>query len=140
MVVRVDEAGHDDAPARVDVRGPAGVEVRTDGQDLLAFDQHVGLGEIAHVRIHRHHRAAADDVAAVPPAVVFGRVVAVGVGRTRREQVGAGRGNARRRRRLQEVAPRIGMTLRLAVVAQLAHGCPSWSSSHSITSVRNLKP
>ena len=42
-MVRIDEAGHDDAAAGVDHVGVAGVQVRSDGDDLLALDQHVGL-------------------------------------------------------------------------------------------------
>ena len=47
VMVRIDEAGHDDAAAGVDHRGAAGLQVRSDGEDLLALDQHVGLGEVA---------------------------------------------------------------------------------------------
>ena len=45
VMVRIDEAGHDDAAARVDHCGAAAVQVRSDGEDLLAFDEDVGLGE-----------------------------------------------------------------------------------------------
>ena len=65
VVMRVDEAGHDDPAARVDHAGAGRPQVRADGDDLLAFDQHVGLDEIAHARVHRHDVAAADHVA--PP-------------------------------------------------------------------------
>jgi len=37
VVVRVDEAGHDDAAARVDFAGVAGAQIRPDGEDLLAL-------------------------------------------------------------------------------------------------------
>ena len=47
VVVRVDEARHHDAAARVDLGGAAGVQVRADGEDLLALDQHVALREVA---------------------------------------------------------------------------------------------
>ena len=46
VVVRIDEAGHDDAAAsRRSLRPPPAVQVRSDGEDLLALDQHVGLGQ-----------------------------------------------------------------------------------------------
>jgi hypothetical protein len=63
-MVRIDESGHDDAAAGIDLRGAACVQVWPNGDDLLAFDQHVGLGKLTHFRVHRHHGAAADDVAA----------------------------------------------------------------------------
>ncbi len=74
VVVRIDEAGHDDAPARVDHVGAARRQVRPDGKDGLALDQDVGLGEVAHFRVHRHHRTAANDVAPARPAAVLRRV------------------------------------------------------------------
>src|SRR6266550_9233756 len=61
MMVSIDESRHDDAAARVDWRGTARLQVRADGDDLLALDQHVGLGKIAYARIHRHHGTAAND-------------------------------------------------------------------------------
>src|SRR5262249_61733544 len=53
VVVRINEAGHDDGAAGVD-RRTAGVQVWSDGENLLAFDQHVGLREVAEALIHRH--------------------------------------------------------------------------------------
>ena len=64
VMMRVDEAGHDDAAAGVDRCSAAGAKVRPDGYDLLAFDQHVRFDEIAHLRIHRHDVAAANEQAA----------------------------------------------------------------------------
>ena len=56
-------------------RGAACVQVRSDGEDLLALDQHVGLGEVADCRIHRHHGAAANDVAPARSAGILRRIV-----------------------------------------------------------------
>ena len=111
VMVRIDEAGHDDAAAGVDHRGVARLQLRSDGEDLLALDQHVGLGEVADLRIHRHHGTAANDVAPAPLTEAFGRRAAVRGGRASREQIETG-DDAGRGRRLQEIAPRTGMILR----------------------------
>ena len=108
VVVRVDEAGHDDAPARVDDVGGARRQVRSDGKDGLALDQDVGLGEIAHPRVHRHHRAATNDVTPAGPAACLrqlGQVRGLRRGRARCEQIDACRGNADRGRALEKIAP-----------------------------------
>jgi hypothetical protein len=107
VVVRVDEAGHDDAAAGVDHIGAARLQIGADRQDLLALDQHVGVGKVADRGVHRHHRAAPDDVAPAASAGAFRRVPVVRGGRARCEQFGAGRGggSAGGGRRLQEVAP-----------------------------------
>jgi hypothetical protein len=131
VMVRIDEARHDDAAAGVDHVGVAGVQVWSDGEDLLALDQHVGLGEVAHIRVHRHHGTAANDVAPAPPAVVLGRVLAVRGGRASREQIETCGGGPGRGRRLQEVAPRSGMTLRDSFIAQFAHWCSPPRLSHA---------
>ena len=117
MVVRVDEAGHDDAAAGVDHRGIAGVQVRSDGDDLLALDQDVGLGEIADVRVQRHHGAAADDVAPAAPAGVVRCVVAVRGGRAWPEETGPGGGHPGDGGVFQEIAPRAAVALWVAVIA-----------------------
>ena len=122
VVVRVDETGHHDAAAGVDHIGTTRVQVRSDGKDLLALDQHVGLGEVAHLRVHRHHGTATDDIASAPPAGVLRLVFIARRGRARREQIDTCGGDPGRRRRLQKIAPRTGMVLRNSVIAQLAHG------------------
>ena len=104
-MVRIDEAGHDDAAAGVDHVGVAGVQLRADGDDLLALDQHVGLGEVAHLRILGHHGTAVNDVAPAAPACVVGRILVVCRGRTRCEEIEAGSGDAGGGRRLQEITP-----------------------------------
>jgi hypothetical protein len=38
-MVRIDEAWHDDAAARVDLRGVSRMQVPPDGKNLLALDQ-----------------------------------------------------------------------------------------------------
>jgi len=47
VMVRVDEARHDDLARRVDLGSAACVKVRSYSDDLLAFDQNVGLGEFS---------------------------------------------------------------------------------------------
>jgi hypothetical protein len=121
MVMGIDESGHDDAAARVDLRGVAGEQIASDGQNLLALDQHVGLRKVADLRIHRHHRAAADDGAPAGPAHVRWRPV-VRRRRTRGEQIEARGDRAGRRRAFQEIAPRGKMVLWPAFIAQSAHG------------------
>jgi len=104
VVVRIDEARHDDAAAGVDRRGTAHLQIRPDRKDLLALDQHVGLGKIAHVRVHRHHGTTTNDVAPAVLAAVLGWVPVVRRGRARREQIETC-GGAGGRRSLQEIAP-----------------------------------
>ncbi len=71
VVVRIDEAGHDDAPGGVDLLGGACRHIRPDGKDRVGLDQHVGFGEVAHLWVHRHHGTAANDVASVRLAAVL---------------------------------------------------------------------
>ena len=105
VMMRVDETGHDDAPAGVDHAGAGDAQVRTDGDDLLALDQHVRFDEITHRGVHRHDVAAANDVAPSRPAEVPGGVIVVlRCGRARAEQVQPRRGSTGRRRDLQEIA------------------------------------
>ncbi len=85
-MVGIDETGHDDAAGGVDPCGAACLQVRSNGEDLLALDQHVGLGEVADARIHRHHGTAANDVASAWCAAALGRVADVGGCRARGEQ------------------------------------------------------
>src|SRR5262245_21720953 len=96
VVVRIDEAGHDDGAGGVD-RRTAGAQVWSDGENLLAFDQHVGLGEIAEARVHRHHGATANDVAHARRAAVERRGPALRRGGTRREQFETSSGKPSRR-------------------------------------------
>ena len=129
VVVRIDEAGHDDPAAGVYHRGAARRQAGPDGDDLLALDQHVGLREVADLRVHRHDGTAADDIAPAVPAAVLGLsgLVRRG-GRAGREQVeSAGRGPGRRCR-LQEVAARAEVELRASFVTESAHfSCSSRS-------------
>ena len=121
VVVGVDEAGHHDAAARIDLGGAAGMQSAADGDDLAALDQHVGLWEVAHLGVHRHHGAAADHVTTSPLAAAVGLPVIVCRRRSRREQTESRRGHAAGCRRFQEVAPRTGMVLRQACITELAH-------------------
>jgi len=106
MVMCVDEARHDDAARRVDLSAPTRRQIRADRDDPRALDHHVGLGEISDVRVHRHHRAATDHVAAAGAPAGLGRICAVCGSRTRREQIDACRRRPRDRRSLQEIAAR----------------------------------
>ena len=72
VVMRIDEPGHDNAAGRVDIRGAAHVQVRPDGEDFLALDEDVSLGEISDFRVQRHHRTAANDIASTRSAAVGG--------------------------------------------------------------------
>jgi len=129
VMVGIDEARHDDAPGGVD-HGAAGAEVRADREDLLALDQHVGAGEVADLRVHRHHRAAANDIAPARPAAVLGHIIVRRRG-ARREEVEAGGDGAGRRRTFEEVAPRTEMVVRPACIAQHAHVGSPPLPSHS---------
>ena len=55
VVVRIDEPRHDDAPGRVDLAGAVCAQIGSDIEDLFAFNEHIGLGKIADLRIQRHH-------------------------------------------------------------------------------------
>src|SRR6266576_4307839 len=104
MMVSIDESRHDDAAARVDRCGTARLQVRADGDDLLALDQHVGLGKIAYARIHRHHGTAANDVAPARLAAVARRVtIGLRGSRRRSQQIETRRSNYGRSRGLQEI-------------------------------------
>jgi hypothetical protein len=73
--MRVDEAGHDNAAGCIDHDSVARLEVRPDRKNGFALDQHVSLWEIADLRIQRHHRAAANDVAPARLAAVHRGIV-----------------------------------------------------------------
>ena len=51
VMVGVDKPGHDDAARCVDLTRAARMQVRPNGQNFLALDQHIGLGEVADLRI-----------------------------------------------------------------------------------------
>ncbi len=104
VVVRIDEARHDDLAACVDLVRVARVQVRPDGDDLLALHQHVGTGEVSDLRVHRHHVAAPDDIAPATLAGVLRSVVVVRRGGSRREQAHP-RSSRGRGRSLEEIAP-----------------------------------
>jgi hypothetical protein len=92
------------------------MQVRSDGENLLALDQHVGAREVAHVRVHRHHRAVADDVTSSVPAAVLRRVVVRPRG-ARCEQVETSGRGASRRRAFEECPARSEMRLQPALIA-----------------------
>ena len=68
MVVRRDEAGHDDRAGAVDDFCVSGGDSWRNLDDLLPVDQNVGFVEVAHLRVEAEHHAAAQQDAA-PPAV-----------------------------------------------------------------------
>jgi hypothetical protein len=119
VMVGVDKPGHDDAAGRVDLSRAARVQVRPNGEDFLAFDQHVGLGKVADLRIQRHHRTAANKIAPARVAAVYGRVVCDGG--ACRKQIETRSGDPGRNRTLQKIAPRAEMVLRQSRIAQFAH-------------------
>src|SRR5438067_11454533 len=101
------------------------MQVRSDGEDLLALHQDVRLREVAHLRVHRQHGAAAKDVAPSRPATVRGRIASVRGGRACRKEIGTSRdGGPRRGGGLQEIAPRSGMTPRNSLVTPFGHWLP----------------
>src|SRR6266852_3903928 len=63
MVVRIDEARHHDAAGRVDhARAMTRLQIRPNGEDLRALDQHVARSKVTDGRIHRHDVPAANDI------------------------------------------------------------------------------
>ncbi len=117
VMVRIDEAGHDNAAAGVDLGGAADVQVRSDRENLLALDKNVGPGKVAHMRVHRHHGAAANDITPAWSAAVRGRVTVIRRGRARREQVETRGRDPRRGGTCQEFAARSEMVLWPAFIA-----------------------
>ena len=73
MMVRGDEAGHDDRARAVDDLGIASRDVGCDLRDLLTVDQDVGLLEVADLRVECEHDAAAQQDA--PLAAVANEVL-----------------------------------------------------------------
>src|SRR5581483_6228710 len=69
MTVSINEPRHDNPVRGVNyfctVGTEVGAEVWADGGNFRALDQHVGVSEIAELRIHRQHRAAFDEDLAV---------------------------------------------------------------------------
>ena len=61
VAVGIDEARHHDAVFRVDHLRVRRADVRPHRRDLLAFDQNVGLLEIADRAVERQHAAALDQ-------------------------------------------------------------------------------
>jgi hypothetical protein len=81
MVVRRDEARHDDGAGTIDDLGIAGGYRRGYLGDPLAVDQHIGLVEVADSRIEtQDHPAAQQDAAAL---AVADQSLQVGVGAER---------------------------------------------------------
>ena len=62
MAVRIDEPGNDDGVGGVDhLRLRRGLHLIADAGDLLAVDEHVASGEVAHLRVEAHDGAAAQQ-------------------------------------------------------------------------------
>ena len=59
--VGIDEARHDDAVRGIDHLRVRRADVRLHRRDFLAFDQHVGLLEVADGAVEREHAAALDQ-------------------------------------------------------------------------------
>ena len=66
VMVRGDEAGHDDSARAVDDLGVGSSDGRCYLRDRLAVDQDVGLLEVAHLRVECEHDTAAQQNAALP--------------------------------------------------------------------------
>ena len=65
MVVRGDEAGHDDRARAIDHFGIGGGEVGPDLRDRLSVDQNVSLLEVTHLPVECEDDAAAQEDAAL---------------------------------------------------------------------------
>ena len=61
MMVRVDQAWHDDRVAGVDEFGVVGLDVGAYGDDMLALNQDVAGREVGDVAIHRHNHAPLEE-------------------------------------------------------------------------------
>ena len=66
MVVRGDEAGHDDRACAIDHFGVWCGDLRPHVGDPRAVDENIGAFEITHLRVEREHDAAAKQDAALP--------------------------------------------------------------------------
>src|SRR6516225_7714930 len=136
-MVRIDEPRHDDAARCVDLRRVARLDVLSDGQDFLTFDQHIRLGEVADLLVQRHDGTAANDVAPTRHAAVHGRVVRRGG--TRREQIEARSREPGRQRTLQKITPRAEMVPRHSFIAQFAHAGISLQWNRIVYARRTLR-
>jgi hypothetical protein len=61
MMMRRDEARHDDRPRAVDDERVAGRQRRTDGGNAPALDEHVGLLEVTDGIVEAQHHATAEE-------------------------------------------------------------------------------
>ena len=61
MNMRIDEAGHDDHPRRIDDLGTGRTDGFADFFDLVPIDENIALGEIADLAIHRDNSSALDQ-------------------------------------------------------------------------------
>src|SRR5262249_5645405 len=85
VMVGIDEAGHDDAAGRVDLRGTTRVQVAPAGADLFAPDHPAGLRKAANRGLQRQERTAANDIAPARPPAVERRISTVCRGGARPE-------------------------------------------------------
>ena len=76
VMVRGDEARHDDRARAIDHFGVGGGDVGRDIGDQLSVDQDVGLLEVAHLRVEAEHDASPQQDAAL--AAVADEVLEVG--------------------------------------------------------------
>src|SRR6516162_5171367 len=88
-----------------------------------------GFALVGHAGVHRHHRAAADDVAPARAARVRGQAAGVRRGRARRKQIETRSGYSGRRRSFEKMAPRREVILWSSLSAQDAHVVLPYASS-----------
>ena len=73
VAVRVDEAGHDDHPGRVDLLGVRYAEVWTDVHDDAVLDEDLAVRDLADVGVHRDDEPVPENEALRAHATLLGR-------------------------------------------------------------------
>ncbi|MFW7345062.1 MAG: hypothetical protein ACODTU_03185 [Pigmentiphaga sp.] len=97
----IDEAGHDDHPARVDDLRAGRGQLAAHRDDGAVAYVDVAFGQVAHVPVHRQHMAAGNqELPARRP-----RAFRLGLGPCVARQGGTGPGHRRRHRTAQEIPP-----------------------------------
>src|ERR1700686_1389422 len=99
-------------------------------EDFLALDQHVRLDEVAHLRVHRHHGTAANDIAPAQFACALGQVSIVRNGRARGKQTETCSSGTGRRHTFEKITSRSEMVVRISLIRQFIYIGVSPFTSH----------